>query len=726
MSQFSVTAAGGLWLPVVVFWALLPRTLPAQQTEQRPPVIRTDVNTVLVDAVFRDKRGRALRDLKQDEVKISENGVVQQILSFRQVRSAGAARADLEPTVQGSQAGSIQVSRQIRLVTLVFERLGNQQRTLARQAALDFLLNDLGANVYYAVFYLDRTFRPLLSYTNEKDRIRRAIELATGSDASSLANDARTLTRAPRNRMEESFTDATVRGELPVQDKYFSISSAMEKYNERMDRDMFGRVSVFGLWGIVSELSRLPGRKSVLYFSEGLTLPGNLLPQYESLVNAANRALVSIHTIDARGLVVGSDQLLANRLLGDAVKGSIAARENDPVPQFFERVAADMIPEQFLAGDFALDSIHANGQMNLSDLAERTGGMAIYNTNDFRKPLRELSEEFNTYYEISYTPKDSALDGRFRSIQVKVSRPGASVQARNGYFALPSLPGETVFPYETPLLHALGREAMPRDVEFRADVVQFGEINGKRQAALVFDVPLKQVRFTPPTESTPQARSHLSVLSLVKDDTGRVVAKLSRDLAMNHPPEKVKGYENGRYIATRPIELEPGRYTLESVVADQEAGKFGTRRSVVVVPAVRPGPQLSEMVLVRRIDQRPYEPEPGDVFRIPDGYVVPTLSDDVTGGLDRMMSSFVVVYPETGATAELSLELQILRDGQVLNRVNPPLPQANAEGAYPFLMNIGLTGMAAAQYELRVTVRQGGKTARRSAFVNIVAAGSTR
>lgn len=115
--------------------------------------------------------------------------------------------------------------------------------------------------------------------------------------------------------MEESFTDATVRGELPVPDIYFSISSAMEKYNERMDRDMFGRVSVFGLWGIVSELSRLPGRKSVLYFSEGLTLPGNLLPQDESLVDAANRALVSIHTIDARGLVVGSDQLLANRLL---------------------------------------------------------------------------------------------------------------------------------------------------------------------------------------------------------------------------------------------------------------------------------------------------------------------------------------------------------------------------------------------------------------------------
>jgi hypothetical protein len=364
--------------------------------------------------------------------------------------------------------------------------------------------------------------------------------------------------------------------------------------------------------------------------------------------------------------------------------------------------------------------------MNLSDLAERTGGMAIYNTNDFRKPLRDLSEEFNTYYEISYTPKDPALDGRFRAIQVKISRPGASVQARNGYFALPALKGETVFPYEAPLLRALGRDTAPRDVEFRAGVVQFGESDGKRLASLVFDVPLKQVQFTPPSETVNQARSHLSVLALVKDDSGRVVAKLSRDVAMNHTPEKVKAFENGRFIATRQVELEPGRYTLESAVADQEAGKFGTRRSVLVVPAAKPGPQVSDMVLVRRIDQRQYEPEPGDMLHIPDGYVVPTLDDTVTGGRDRMLSTYVVVYPEKGSADAPVLELEILREGQVLNSVTPPLPKANAAGAYPFLMNIGLTGMEAAQYELRVTVRQGQKSARRSAFVTIETTGPQR
>lgn len=722
MSRHPGSAAGSRGLPAVLLLGCL-FPLPAQQPEPRTTVIRTDVNTVLVDAVVRDKRGRALRNLKQDELTINEDGVVQKILSFREVSTAGAARADLEPTVQASQPGSIQLNRHIRLVSLVFERLGNQPRAMARQAALDFLANDLGSNVYYAVFYLDRTFHPLLSYTNDRPRIRSAIEMATGSDPASIANDARTLTKTPRNLAEESFSNASAPLALPLEDKYFSISSAMEKFNERMDRDMFGRVSIFGLWGIVSELSRLPGRKSILYFSEGLTLPGNLLPQYESLVNAANRGLVSVHTIDARGLVVGSDQLLANRLLGEAAKGSMATRLNDPVPQFFERVAADMIPEQFLAGDFALDSIHANGQMNLSDLAERTGGMAIYNTNDFRKPLRDLSEEFNTYYEISYTSTNPALDGRFRSIQVKVSRPGAAVQARNGYFALPALGAEPVFPFETPLLHALSQPAPPRDLDFRADLIQFGDVTGKRQATLVVDMPLKSVRFTPPSGTNPLARSHLSVLALLKDDTGRVVAKLSRDLPMNHLPDKVKAYEHGRYIVTRQMELEPGRYTLEGVVADQEQGKLGARRSVLVVPVTKPGPQLSDIVVVRRIDQRAGEPEPGDVFRVPDGFIVPTLSDKVAGGRDRMLSLYLLAYPEPGLAAAPTLELQILRDGQLLNRLSPPLPKADSQGAYPFLLNIGLTGMDAGQYELSFILRQADRVSRRATFVTMEASG---
>ena len=77
--------------------------------------------------------------------------------------------------------------------------------------------------------------------------------------------------------------------------------------------------------------------------------------------------------------------------------------------------------------------------------------------------------EFNAQYEI-YT--DSALDGR-PSIRVKSNRPGTSVRAATG-ISLPSLRGETVFPYRNAVAACAKQRALPRIWNFDADVVSSG------------------------------------------------------------------------------------------------------------------------------------------------------------------------------------------------------------------------------------------------------------
>lgn len=702
MRSATVLAIGGLFLPLVL-WRPAAHAAAAQEPQ---PIVRSNVNTVLVDLVVRDRKGRALRGLEPSEVEVLEDGVPQKVLSFREVRSTGAARLDLEPTVQGSGSKSIQVNRQIRLVSLIFERLGNQNRAIARQAAREFLNADLGSNVYYAVFYVDRTFLPVLSYTNDKPAILRAIDLATSSEKTSMANDTRILQRQTAAPPSDASAQTP-----PAPGDYTDLLTAMQKFNERLDRDMFGRISIFSLWGVIAELSRLPGRKSVLYFSEGVVLPGSLLPQYHAMIGAANRANVAVHTIDARGLITTSDILQSNQLLSQAVAGSVATREADPV-------GGAQVAEQMLAGDYALDSIHGAGQMNLTDLAERTGGTAISNTNDFCGPMRDLSEEFNTYYEITYSPTQLEYDGRFRSLTVKVSRSGASVQSRSGYFALPAVAGDVVFPYEVPLLHALGRTPPPQDVKFRAGALQFGERDGRRQVSVVFDLPLRSITFTP-DEKSGRSRSHISVLSLIKDESGRVVEKLSRDVPMSHPAESVQGFRGGRFIATRVVHLPPGRYLIESVAADQEATQFGTLRSVLVVAPAATGPRISEMTLVRRFDKPPDSPEPGDPLYLQDRRVIPTLDDKVIAGPGSQAAIFLVVYPEQGVSDPPQMTIQIRRNGAILNQGTPDLPQPNASGACPYLLNFGISGLEPAEYEVRAIVSQSGKLASSSFFVTI-------
>ena len=690
---------------------------------------------VLVDVVVRDKNGKLIKNLRQDEISVAEDGAPQKIIAFRTVRDGGVSQpASPDVTVQSHKqveggAQALKVQRPIRLVSLVYERLQQTSRGLARKASLDFLENDLGENVYYAVFYVDRSFIPVLSYTNDKARIRQAIELVTSVQSTTLASDARILT-APQLAPVASIgassgtgpPDTAAIASAAVEQSLLATTTAAADYVRRSDSQLFGSISIFSMWGIISELGRLPGKKSVILFSEGLTLPGHLVGQYESMISAANRANVTINTVDARGLIITSDQAFANRLLGNAadVTGGITSAQSTNVvgPGMTNTNLSTGYGREELGFDYAMDSLKGNNQMNLIDLADRTGGMAITNTNDFRKPLKQLSEEFNTYYELSYQSSDPTYDGKFRKIEVKVSRSGAVIQARDGYFALPTLNGEPVFPFEAPLLVALSQTPLKKDLEFRAGVIQYQQKDGTRQASLIFELPRQDIKFVPYEKEEGKSKTHVAVLALVKNEQGLVVAKLSRDLPLLGPTDKVEPYSKGRFIITRNVTLKPGRYTLESAAADFEANKVATKKSVLVVLESPAGPMLSEMALVRRLDKAEDPRVPDDPLQLKDDRVVPTLDSEITEAKNGVIKVFLVLYPD-GTADKPRMAFDVLRDGQSVSRFQPETPAPNEQGVIPYFLNLPLEQLRPGQYEIRAGLVQGQKVVRRSLFLTI-------
>ena len=60
------------------------------EPHRRRAVFRTGTTAVLLDIVVRDKRGRPIRDLRQDEITVLEDGAPREVKSFRLVE--GAAR----------------------------------------------------------------------------------------------------------------------------------------------------------------------------------------------------------------------------------------------------------------------------------------------------------------------------------------------------------------------------------------------------------------------------------------------------------------------------------------------------------------------------------------------------------------------------------------------------------------------------------------------------------
>jgi len=81
---------------VVCLAPLLAGLAPAQNAPpaETGPAIRVTTTEVLLDLIVRDKRGRQVKNLKPGDVEIYEDGVRQQILSFRAAGSHEAQRRE--------------------------------------------------------------------------------------------------------------------------------------------------------------------------------------------------------------------------------------------------------------------------------------------------------------------------------------------------------------------------------------------------------------------------------------------------------------------------------------------------------------------------------------------------------------------------------------------------------------------------------------------------------
>ena len=150
--------------------ALLFGQAPGPQTAQQRPsvVIRSGAQEVLLDIVIRDKRERMVRDITQNDVEVYEDGVKQDIRSFRlvsgaEVREQEDKAAAASPTP--AAVPKLNPNREINLVLIVFRMIGDaRQRQIAKEAADEFLKTELRPNTYIGVFSLDYRLNALQKF----------------------------------------------------------------------------------------------------------------------------------------------------------------------------------------------------------------------------------------------------------------------------------------------------------------------------------------------------------------------------------------------------------------------------------------------------------------------------------------------------------------------------------------------------------------------------------
>jgi VWFA-related protein len=752
-------ASLALGLVVVSTARLAAVASPAPQSPQQPaatpataPTVGVTASRVAVDLVVRDKKGRLVRDLTKADIEVLEDGSPQEVLSVRLVDTVGGARAlhsaasaplsasttPAAPSPTSAPAAAPQADEHPLFLAFLFDRLSPQARRTAYDAAVEWLKRPSPATRYVGVFRIDQnldTLRPFsdddagaveavhlilesapTTYQSKSDRERlrglRQTMLALGS-AGSPAGLAGSMP-AEFAGQEVGALDNTSggRGLWEQSIAYFKVRSeiAMLEAQEALERDQQGLTTVNSILALVNGLKAAPGRKAVVFFSEGLTLPPQVAVTLRSVIAEANRSGVTFYTADAGGLRTISAADETRRELSAiqeeirqgerAAPGGGPSSPSRPMTKALERNE---------------DILRLDPKSGLGTLARETGGFLVSDTNEIAKSLRPAEEDLASYYLLEYAPSNELWDGRFRRIEVKVRRKDVHVQARQGYFAVRTPMPTPLLDYESPVLAALEMAPRANDFAFASAVVQVPDQADESAVPVVVDVA-GDVPTLDLDQKEKRYRQDFTVLVLVRDDTGRVVRKLSRRFANGGPIEKAEEARRGRMLVLRETWLPPGRYTVETAVQDAASGRLGVRRAPLEVPAATDTMRLSTLVVVGHAAPRGEGPPEAPALVTQGMQIYPSAAGPVSASSGRPLPFFLVASPAPGREAlRATVEL---RQGETAV-FSAPADFAAAIGRSTLLGGVPLAGIAPGDYELRVTVADGVDRAVRWAKVTI-------
>jgi VWFA-related protein len=689
----------------------LPQQPPEAPSDLRREVFRVETEVVLLDVVVRDKKGRTIRDLRADELEVREDGVKQEIGSFRFLDSRALGEVVEEAQETKRPVPRAQEARHLNLVTLLFDRLDVDGRTIARKAALSFLELEDRPDVYVSVFQVGESLKLLQQFTVDRESVRHAVLRATGELDTQYTSATEQLVAATgradaaRQRMDAfvqggaSSTDGAVTAAALGQEVAMSnmVVNSL-RLTETLQREQQGRSALFAVLALARQQQALAGRKTILFFSEGLRTPPTLEHVLHAAIGEANRANVSVYAVDSRGLSTAGNLGAARDTLQQAVTTSMRQQTT--------RGYLPVTREEAMIADNAEASLRMDPVGTLGDLASSTGGLLITNTNDVRAGIARAVGDLRGYYEIAYSPTNRAFDGKFRRIELKVSRPGVNVQTRSGYFAMPPGEGTATFPYEVELAEALRSSTPPRDFPLRAHAFRFGREDTGVRYTVVLEFPLEAIEFSPDKDSALE-RAHFSFMGVLRGASGLVAQKFSQDSPLWLPRDRHEALRRGNAVFMRSFTLPGGRYSLETAVVDRQTGRKAVELSRLLVSDVSPPVALSNLAVVKRTEEIPKGAlASDDPFRLGETRIVPWVTEaEVGAGEDVRL--FLVAYTAPAAEDPPVLSLEFVRDGRVVGQSTPVLPPSDAKGRIPFVLTLPAAHFPPGRYEVRAELKWG-------------------
>lgn len=457
-----------------------------QSAGQQEPSIFTDtveVNIVNIDVVVTDREGRPVSGLTRDDFEVLEDGRPVKITNFYSVEGGVRASPVPQPEAPPQEAVAVQAplpvpaapEDQLRYLIVFIDNVNIRalDRNRVFRDLRAFLHARVGPQDRVMLVSYERSLKVKQTFTGDPRLIEnRLFELQDLSTNEGQAKDER---RVLINRIEES------RG--PSQTRTWLRAYAQSVQNDVLQ-------TLRAMRDLVDSLAGLPGRKALLYVSDGLPMtPGeefyvavqanfprqsflidsrnfDASRRFKEIVDEANSNRVSFYTLDAAGLRVSSAI--------DVERDSGGAFAN-----FYNTLDSATV---------------SNLHSSLKYLAGETGGATILDSNDFRPGLNAMADDFDSYYSLGFRAGQGG-DGRYHRIEVKLRQRGLKARHRAGYRDKPLHQRMADATRSTLRWGLSGNNKLDLKLSFLPGI--FGEEKGEAVVPMIVEIPLSRVVLVP-------------------------------------------------------------------------------------------------------------------------------------------------------------------------------------------------------------------------------------
>lgn len=635
----------------------------AQASGERQPtlVVPVGVELVQVDAVVTDKDGRYVTDLAPEDFEIVEDGKTRPIANFRYVETDVPGRSAVSGLAPAATAPPSATARTLAIViddmSLTFE--GN----LRTRAALDRMVEEqLAPGERVAIVRTGGGMGNLQQFTADKRFLKAAIAgvpfnlAGRGIVASAVtAGDPGSATGATPISQGGGAAGGPPSdpGGAAIAAMQASLN-ALELRQERRRQVSIALGTLSSLEAVVQALARLPGRKSLLFVSEGFVLGDarddalRVRARMRDVIESANRASVVVYALDAAGLRTygaGASQIL---------------RVPSDVTDFVPNASANL----------------RELQTGIVSLAEETGGLALVNTNDFDAAIARVVRDQRGYYLLGFEPTDGSADRRGRHrVSLKVKRPDLRVRSRRTFYARTELPAKE----DTKLITTLVSPFAATDVPVRLTALFHHDPAKGSFVRTLLHIDARQLTFH--TEPDGALTTQVEAASLAFGANGRFAEQAGGTYPLRVKPEAAAAAMQSGLVLTLDIPTKPGPYQIRSAVRDVATGQAGSAYQFVEVPDVSKGGMALSGIVMSGTDA-PAATAIAEAVLDPDS--TPAVRRFTPGA--RVAYAFAVYNArrERAGAPGLDVQLGLSRDGVALAVVpGPAVPLPSAAGPVP-------------------------------------------